>query len=474
MPQLPSLNQLPSLDRLRSLNLKLGRRSAPQLVGLDIQPGYVAAVQASVNGSLRVERAVGAPLPGDAMREGEVLDEGTLAEVLRELFSKSHLDKRVRVGVANQRTVLRMLELPPLTDRKELDAAVRFQAADQMPMPLENAVLDYHALGIVETPAGQRQRVAVVAAQRDMVEKLLSAVRRAGLRPEAIDLSAFALIRALHRGQTPAAEGGEPGAQGSEPPAHVAPGRILYLNVGGLTNIAIAEETTCRFTRVVGGGLESIAAAIAERQQVPLTEARELLGSVDLAYLPAPEVVPAVFVESPPETTDAQAAEAFGEPAYPDPDQAYADPEPLALTHTDVEQVEVDHGQADVDREPVLSVGEPVTTPEFAEAATEPVAQSQAGVDVRQMLESGVREIAGEVRNSIDFHRMQEGGGEVSSIVLSGPALAISGFAQLLSTELGMDVRAQTVGFAGEAAGHIAPEHLAVAAGLAVEEAPGA
>lgn len=429
MPQLSSLNQLPSLDRLRSLNLKIGRRSAPQLVGLDIQPGYAAAVQASVNGSLRVERAVGAPLPGDAMREGEVLDEGTLAEALRELFSKAQLDKRVRVGVANQRTVLRMLELPPLTDRKELDAAVRFQAADQMPMPLENAVLDYHALGIVETPAGQRQRVAVVAAQRDMVEKLLSAVRRAGLRPEAVDLSAFALIRALHRGQVPAsAPDGSPGAQGAEAFTEVTPDRILYLNVSGLTNIAIAEGTTCRFTRVVGGGLESIAAAIAERQQIPLSEARELLGSVDLTHAPTPEPAPVVFAESPSEMPEAQDAEAFAEPAYADP------------------------GQAPVDQ-----------------AAVEP----EAGVDVRQMLESGVREIAGEVRNSMDFHRMQEGGGDVTSVVVSGPALAIPGFAPTLSTELGMEVRAQTVGFVGDEPGHVAPEHLAVAAGLAVEEMPG-
>jgi type IV pilus assembly protein PilM len=368
------------MPQLPSLNLTFGRRGAPQLVGLDIQPGYAAAVQASVNGSLRVERAAGVPLPGDAMREGEVLDGGTLTEALRELFGKAHLDKRVRVGVANQRTVLRMLELPPLTDRKELDAAVRFQAADQMPMPLESAVLDYHALGIVETPAGQRQRVAVVAAQRDMIERLLSAVRHAGLRPEAIDLSAFALIRALHRPDAHLEE-----AQGPEVPTAAQPSRILYLNVGGLTNMAVAEGTVCRFTRVVGGGLESIAVTVAERQQLPLSEARELLASVDLAAAP--------------------------------PDE-------------------------------------------------------QSEPDVRPVLESGVREIAGEVRNSIDFHRMQGGGGEVSSVVLSGPALAIAGFAQALSTELGMEVRAQTVGFVGEAGGHVAPEHLAVAAGLAVEEAP--
>ena len=103
--------------------------------------------------------------------------------MLRELFSTSGLSKRVRVGVANQRTVMRTLELPPMTDRKELAAAVQFQAQEQVPMPLSNAVLDFHPLGVLDTPAGPRQHVVLVAAQRDMVEHLLAAVRGAGLRP---------------------------------------------------------------------------------------------------------------------------------------------------------------------------------------------------------------------------------------------------------------------------------------------------
>ena len=48
------------------------------------------------------------------------------------------------------------------------------------------------------------------------------------------------------------------------------------------------------------------------------------------------------------------------------------------------------------------------------------------------MLENGIREISGEVRNSLDFHRSQEGGGEVSHVVLSGAALDLPGFAEAL------------------------------------------
>src|SRR6476469_270468 len=132
-----------------NLKLNLGRRASVDIIGLDMQPGFVAAVQARVNGSIVAERAASLPLAADTVRDGEVADEGALSDVLRELFADSGLGKRVRVGIANQRTVLRTLELPPLSDQKELAAAVKFQAQDQVPMPLNNAVLDFHPLGVI-------------------------------------------------------------------------------------------------------------------------------------------------------------------------------------------------------------------------------------------------------------------------------------------------------------------------------------
>src|SRR3989442_8013797 len=251
------------------LSPSFGRRSS-DVVGLDIQPGFVAAVLGRCNGAVVAERAAAVSLPADTMREGDVVDVAVLSENLRKLFQRSRLSKRVRVGVANQRTVMRTLELPPVTDAKEVAAAVRFQAQDQVPMPLASAVLDFQPLGIVETPGGPRQRVVLVAAQRDMVERLLAAVRGAGLTPVGVDMSAFALIRSLYR------SGAAGGAE-----------RVLYLNVDGLTNVAIAEGTECRFTRVLGGGIEEIAAELAERRGIPHDHARALLADVDLSPPPA-------------------------------------------------------------------------------------------------------------------------------------------------------------------------------------------
>jgi type IV pilus assembly protein PilM len=413
--------------QMPSLNLNFGRRSGPDLVGLDIQPGFVAAVQARVNGSVLAERASALPLAADTVRDGEVTDVAALSDALRELFAGSGLSKRVRIGVANQRTVLRTLELPPVTDRKELAAAVSFQAQDQVPMPLNNAVLDFHPLGVIDTPSGPRQRVVLVAAQRDMIERLLAAVRGAGLRPEGIDLSAFALIRSLYRSDPEGAS------------------RVLYLNVDGLTNLAIAEDHVCRFTRVVGSGLEGMASEIAERRGIALTEARELLSAVDLnAPEEAPSDAGAGVVEDaePDATTDEQSPE--GEPGESPEDHEARERE---MTY-----------------EEMMSGAQPA-------AAEQTAATPAPDQDVRAVLERGIHDIAGEVRNSLDFHRSQDGGGEVSRIVLSGSALDLPGFAEALQSHLRVEVHAQTVGLADDSlTGTVSTHRLAIAAGLAATE----
>src|SRR5665213_785038 len=384
--QLPSRIHAPSIK----LNMNIGRRPGADVVGLDIQPGFVAAVKARVNGSIVAEQAAAMAVGPEVVRDGEVMDEEALGDALRELFAQSKMSKRVRVGVANQRTVLRTLELPPVTDQKELAAAVTFQAQDQVPMPLNNAVLDFHPLGVIDTPAGPRQRVVLVAAQRDMVERLLSAVRRAGLTPEGIDLSAFALIRSLYT----------PDPQQSA--------RVLYLNVDGLTNLAIAEGTICHFTRVVGSGLEGMATELAERRGIALTDARAQLLQADLTIDHTPVTYDVAPVSEP-----AAIAEEAGESVL----------DASAAEQADLQSAE--HGSTDAGIEDFIAHASP------AAAAPAPE-QSAAEVEVLKTLEAGIREISGEVRNSLDFHRSQEGGGDVSHVILSGSAQDIPGFADAL------------------------------------------
>ena len=101
-------------------------------VGLDIEPGYVAAVQGTP-GRVAVTSAACAALPAGAVRDGEVVDVEAVANSLRELFAQHKLPKRVRLGVANQRIVMRMIDLPPIKgaglSATELDARIAQRVA---------------------------------------------------------------------------------------------------------------------------------------------------------------------------------------------------------------------------------------------------------------------------------------------------------------------------------------------------------
>ena len=232
------------------------------LVGLDIDATGIVAASVVVNGRLRIERAAYAPLEPGIIRDGEVADVDGLAEALRTLYRENKgLDKRVRVGLANQKIVVRVIDLPYLEDAKELAAAVRFQAQDQLPMPLEHAVLDHQPLAVVNDATGRRQRVLLVAARREMVERVLAALRSAGLKPEGVDLSAFATVRALHR---------------AGPDDEL----VLYLAIGGLTNLAVARGTECTFARASGSGVEALAVELAERAGLTLEHAYGWLAHV--------------------------------------------------------------------------------------------------------------------------------------------------------------------------------------------------
>jgi type IV pilus assembly protein PilM len=151
----------------------------------------------------------------------------------------------------------------PLTDPVALEEAVRTAAPDHIPMAMDEAVLDFQSLGVVGTVDGPRTRVVIVAVRREMIDRLVEAATGAGLTIEGIDLSAFAMVRALR-------------ATGSE---HA----VLYINVAGLTNVAVADDTGCLFTRAASGGLEAIVAGLGERRGLTSEHARGWMRHVGLS-----------------------------------------------------------------------------------------------------------------------------------------------------------------------------------------------
>lgn len=271
--------------------LQLTRKKTPagRVVGLDIEAGSIAAAEVKSNGSAAVSAAAIEPLAASAFNEGEVRDADSVVEALKSLFGAHKLSKDVRLGIGNQRVVVRTLRLPAIEDPRELAAAARFQAQEQIPMPLDQAVLEHQVVGGVPAQEGAAPMVdvVVVAARRDMVSSFLEPIRRAGLNPVGVDLSAFGMIRALAGAQGEAAGGAgeaENGAPAAEPARPEQ--AVLYCNLGDVMNLAVARGRACLFTRVSNTGLESICARLGAETGLNGEHATQWLTHVGLERSP--------------------------------------------------------------------------------------------------------------------------------------------------------------------------------------------
>ena len=236
-------------------------RFRSRAVGLDIDRGAVKAVQISESGGNYTLQHVGyRKLPPGAVSEGEVADGDLLAAELKEFWSShSFKGKTVYLGVANQKVVVRLLDFPRMSP-DDLKGAIGFEAQDHIPMPVDEAILDYMVLG----PQGEGSnldRILIVAAQKDMISRYATAIRAAGLRPQGIDVKALSLVRST----LPSALFDDEGA-------------TLLLDIASeISSLVVTQSGNPTLTRFIPGGSGYLAQAIADAADLPEEEAERQL-----------------------------------------------------------------------------------------------------------------------------------------------------------------------------------------------------
>lgn len=258
--------------RLPHLEMTLSRKQTGPTVGLDLDADSIAAVEptAGVDGGAKAEVQ---PLPAGAISGGEILDPGAVSEALMELYRHTKLPRQVRLAVASQGVAFRIMRLPLIESPERLRSAVRFQAGEEIPMPLDSAVLDHQIVAAhVDGDGGRQIDVAVVAARRDYVETILRVAKDAGLDPVGIDLAAFGMIRAMAGPESPSAIPGDGDGEGTQ----YTP-TSLFCSLGGITNLAIARGRTCLFSRVAQFSVRGIAEELASRTGLELEHAEQWL-----------------------------------------------------------------------------------------------------------------------------------------------------------------------------------------------------
>ncbi len=248
---------------------------AARVVGLDIGTSGVRAAELTLGkGGATLERFGQVALPVGAVRDGEVVDPDAVAEAIKQLWAQAKFtSKNVVVGVANQKVVVRQVDLPWMPTA-ELKKALTYQVQDYIPMPVEQAILDFHPLEeFVNDSGGRMLRVLLVAAARDMVSSAVAAVQRAGLTPTMVDLTSFAVLRSLVSMDTTGLSSGQAEA---------------LVDIGAnVTNIVVHQGGVPRFVRILLMGGSDITDAVAERLGVPQEQAEAIKQETGLAADPA-------------------------------------------------------------------------------------------------------------------------------------------------------------------------------------------
>ncbi|RKS77759.1 type IV pilus assembly protein PilM [Motilibacter peucedani] len=232
-------------------------------VGLDIGTSCVRAAELSFgSGRVTLARAGEVALPPGAVRAGEVAAPEAVTAALRELWSQHRFSsKKVMLGLANSRVVVRQVDLPWMPVA-ELRASLALHVQDFVPMPVASALLDFHPLEEIDTGTARLWRGLLVAASRETVEAQLDAVRAAGLTPVGVDLAPFASLRSL----------------GWEEPAldAVAPVQAIVDIGAGVTSMVVHQAGAPKFVRILLIGGNHVSEALAGLLGVPFDAAEQL------------------------------------------------------------------------------------------------------------------------------------------------------------------------------------------------------
>lgn len=240
-------------------------------IGLDIGTNSIRATELSINQDPPLLTRLGViKISPDLIKEGEITDAKQVSAALRELWSKSHLSKEnIILGLANQKVVVRLVDLPWM-EESELKGAIRFQAQDYIPMPVEETIIDFEVQKEYQVKKGEEKmiKVLMVAAQKEMINTYVEAMAGAGLAPQSIDVNSFALMRSLVP-KLPAAP--------TDKQVKEVLKTVCLLNIGaGLTNMIIVEERVPYFVRIIIFGGNDFTQALADELKVSPDEAEDI------------------------------------------------------------------------------------------------------------------------------------------------------------------------------------------------------
>lgn len=194
MPSGSTFGALQSAGELFKRLTTIQPKEAKVTVGLDVGSSAVKAVALGPKKGSLAKPIIGQNIiPLDSSTE--VDPAGTIKQALGALQLPT---RTVNLSVSGQWVIMRIVEMPTLKPA-EMRQALPFEAQRYLPFNLQDVVIDGVALGSSE---GNKSWVLIVACKKELIERRVDWVKRAGYDVNLIDVDALAIANAFLSAQT--------------------------------------------------------------------------------------------------------------------------------------------------------------------------------------------------------------------------------------------------------------------------------
>ena len=227
-------------------------------IGLDIGSHSIKLIELAKEGNQVALLAAGSmPTPPKSLSSSLQSDVESLAVAVKQLMRDTGAKSRdVNIALPESKVFTRVIEVPQLSPR-ELTSAIKWEAEQYIPLPLDQVNLDYTILRDGKTTGTNKMEVLLVAAPKTLIDRYLTIVELSGLHAAGAETEIIATSRAVAR---------------SMPTVKT----IMIVSLGSqTTDIAIIKNGTLTFTYSVSAGGEAITRSIAQSLDFNLTQAEE-------------------------------------------------------------------------------------------------------------------------------------------------------------------------------------------------------
>lgn len=264
------------------------------LVGVDIGTSSIKVCQLreSRSGNVLIRLGFG-ELPPQTIVDGQVMDSGSVVEVLQRIFHDGKIrQKEVALSVSGQSVIIRKIAVPIMT-AAELDEQIHWEAEQHIPFDIKDVQVDYQVLR--RRPEASQMDLLLVAAKRDQINDYAQLARDARLKPIVCDIDAFTVQNLYEH------------TRGLPPDRTIA-----LINVGAsLSSLNIIANGVSAFTREIANGGNVITEEIQKQLNIPFeqAEAYKCGGAASLDDPARPGMVPQQVVSIVEAVADSIAAE---------------------------------------------------------------------------------------------------------------------------------------------------------------------